>query len=135
MEHGGQLLGRDLVHIGDHEQQALGGGVGAGESRIKYSGGAKKLWLESSSPWTATTPPRMYPMRSAKYVALGQHGEAGLTAGHDVGVIAEDVQSVGGHGAGGDMEHGGQLLGRKISENGANITFTERKKRGILSTV
>ena len=32
VEHGGQLLGRDLVHIGDHEQQALGGGVGAGES-------------------------------------------------------------------------------------------------------
>ena len=32
MEHGGQLLCRDLVHIGDHEQQALGGGIGAGES-------------------------------------------------------------------------------------------------------
>ena len=32
MEHGGQLLGRDLVHVGDHQQQALGGGVGAGKS-------------------------------------------------------------------------------------------------------
>ena len=25
-------------------------------------------------------------------VALGEHGEAGLAAGHDVGVVAEDVQ-------------------------------------------
>ena len=31
MEHGGQLLSRDLVHVGDHQQQTLGGGVGAGE--------------------------------------------------------------------------------------------------------
>ncbi len=48
------------------------------------------------------------------HVALGQHGEAGLTAGHDVGVIAEDVQGVGGNGTGGDVEHGGQLLGRDL---------------------
>ena len=47
-------------------------------------------------------------------VALSQHGEAGLAAGHDVGVVAEDVQGVGGHGAGGDMEHRGQLLGRDL---------------------
>ena len=47
-------------------------------------------------------------------IALGQHGEAGLAAGHDVGVVAEDVQGVGGHGAGGDMEHGGQLLRRDL---------------------
>ena len=48
------------------------------------------------------------------HVALGQHGEAGLTAGHDVGVVAEDVQGVGGNGTGGDVEHGGQLLGRDL---------------------
>ena len=29
------------------------------------------------------------------HVALAQHGETGLAAGHDVGVIAEDVQRVG----------------------------------------
>ena len=39
-----------------------------------------------------------------------QHGKAGLTAGHDVGMIAEDVQSVGGHGTGGHVEHAGQQL-------------------------
>ena len=45
------------------------------------------------------------------HVALAQHGKAGLAAGHHVGVVAEDVQRLGGHGTGGDMEHGGQLLG------------------------
>ena len=46
------------------------------------------------------------------HVALGQHGEAGLAAGHNVGVVAKDVQRVGGDRTGGDVEHGGQLLGR-----------------------
>ena len=43
-------------------------------------------------------------------VILAQHGKAGLTAGHDVGMIAEDVQSVAGHGTGGHVEHAGQQL-------------------------
>ena len=48
------------------------------------------------------------------HVALAQHGKAGLAAGHDVGVVAEDVQRLRGHGTGGDMEHGGQLLSRDL---------------------
>ena len=44
------------------------------------------------------------------HIALCQHGKAGLAAGHDVGVVAEDVQRVGGHGTGRDMEHAGQQL-------------------------
>ena len=48
------------------------------------------------------------------HVALAQHGKAGLAAGHDVGVIAEDVQGVGGHGTGGNVEHAGQLLRRDL---------------------
>ncbi len=44
------------------------------------------------------------------HVALAQHGETGLAAGHDVGVVAEDVQRVGRHGTGGDVEHAGQQL-------------------------
>ena len=48
------------------------------------------------------------------HVALGQHGEAGLAAGHDVGVVAEDVQRVGGDRTGGDVEDGGQLLSRDL---------------------
>ena len=37
--------------------------------------------------------------------AGGQHGEARLTAGHHVGVVAEDGQGLGGEGAGRDVEH------------------------------
>ena len=48
------------------------------------------------------------------HVALAEHGKTGLAAGHDVGVIAEDVQRVGGDGTGGDMEDAGQLLGRDL---------------------
>ena len=44
------------------------------------------------------------------HAALAQHGKAGLAAGHDVRVIAEDVQGVGGHGTGGHVEHRGQQL-------------------------
>ena len=44
-------------------------------------------------------------------VGLGQHGKAGLAAGHNVGMVAEDVQALGGHGPSGDVEHRGQQLG------------------------
>ncbi len=47
-------------------------------------------------------------------VALGEHGEAGLTAGHDVGVIAEDVERVGGDGTGRDVEDARQALARDL---------------------
>ena len=47
-------------------------------------------------------------------VALGEHGEAGLAAGHDVGVIAEDVEGVGGHGTGGHVEDARQALARDL---------------------
>ena len=39
-----------------------------------------------------------------------QHGVAGLAAGVHVGVVAEDVQGVGGHGTGGHVDHAGQQL-------------------------
>ena len=45
----------------------------------------------------------------------GQHGEAGLTAGHNVAVVTEDGQRVIGQGAGAHVEHrGGQLTGDLI---------------------
>ena len=44
------------------------------------------------------------------HVALGEHGEAGLAAGHDVGVVAEDVERVGGNATRGDVEHARQAL-------------------------
>ena len=44
------------------------------------------------------------------HVGFAQHGEAGLTAGVNVGVVAEDVQSLCSDTAGGHMEHAGQQL-------------------------
>ena len=43
-------------------------------------------------------------------VALRQHGEAGLAAGHDVGVIAKDVEGLGRHRTCGHVEDTGKSL-------------------------
>ena len=42
--------------------------------------------------------------------AAGQHGKAGLTAVHHVGVVAEDGERVGAHGTGRHVQHAGQTL-------------------------
>ena len=42
--------------------------------------------------------------------AGAQHGETGLVAGHDVGMVAENVQAVGGQGTGGNVQHARQQL-------------------------
>jgi len=42
--------------------------------------------------------------------AAGQHGKAGLTAVHHVGVVAEDRKRMGAHGAGRHVQHAGQTL-------------------------
>ena len=47
-------------------------------------------------------------------VALGEHGEAGLTTGHDVGVIAKNVQGVGSDATRGDVEDARELLARDL---------------------
>ena len=43
-------------------------------------------------------------------VALGEHGETGLAAGHDVGVITKDVQGVRSDATRGDVENARELL-------------------------
>ena len=48
------------------------------------------------------------------HVALAEHGKAGLAAGHDVLVVAEDGQRVAGQGAGRDVEHAGEQLARDL---------------------
>ena len=47
-------------------------------------------------------------------VALGEHGEAGLATGHDVGVITEDVQGVRSDATRGDVENARELLARDL---------------------
>ena len=42
------------------------------------------------------------------YAAFGQHGETGLTGGHDVLMIAEDTEAVAGKRTCGNMEHTGK---------------------------
>ena len=43
-------------------------------------------------------------------VALGEHGKAGLTTRHDVGVIAKDVERLGSHGTSRHVENRGKAL-------------------------
>ncbi len=45
------------------------------------------------------------------HVALGKHAEPGLAAGHDVGMIAEDVERMRRNRAGAYMKHAGKALG------------------------
>ena len=49
VKHAGELLGGDLVHVGDHEQQALrrgeGGGDGTGSERTVHGTGGTGLGL------------------------------------------------------------------------------------------
>ena len=47
-------------------------------------------------------------------VGLSQHGEAGLAAGHNVGMVAEDVQRVGSDRTRGNVEYAGQQLARDL---------------------
>ena len=44
------------------------------------------------------------------HVALGEHGEAGLATGHDVGLVTEDVEGLRGHATSGDVEDARQVL-------------------------
>ena len=50
------------------------------------------------------------------HAALGENGHAGLSAGIDVGMVAEDGQGMGGDGSGGHMDDAGQQLPRHAVE-------------------
>ena len=43
-------------------------------------------------------------------IALAEHCKAGLAAGHDIRMVAEDAERMACDGTGGDMEHGGKKL-------------------------
>ena len=47
-------------------------------------------------------------------VSFGQHGEAGLAACHDVGMVAEDAERLGGDRASADMEDAREHLCRDL---------------------
>ena len=60
----------------------------------------------------------------------GDHGKAGLPAGHDVALIAENGQGVGGQGAGGDVEHAGQQLAADLVHVGDHQQQALRGREG-----
>lgn len=63
-------------------------------------------------------------------VGLGEHGEAGLAAGHDVGVVAKDVERLRGDGTCGDMEDARQLLCRNLVHVGDHEQKALRRRIG-----
>ena len=56
-------------------------------------------------------------VRRLLHAAGAQLGKAGVPAGHDVGVVAEDAQSVSSHGAAGHMQHAWEPLARNAVEH------------------
>ena len=63
-------------------------------------------------------------------VALGEHGKAGLAAGHDVGVVAEDVQGVRGDLTGGHVEDAREALGGDLVHVGDHEQQALRRRVG-----
>ena len=64
------------------------------------------------------------------HVALAEHSETGLTAGQHVGMVAEDIQRVTGHGTCRDMEHAGQQLAGDFIHIGNHEQQTLRGRVG-----
>ena len=58
------------------------------------------------------------------------HGKSGLTAGHDVALVAEDGQSVGGQGSGGHVEHAGQQFAADLVHVGDHQQQALRGREG-----
>ena len=64
------------------------------------------------------------------YGSGGQHGKTGLTAGHNVAVIAENGQCMGRQCTGGYMEHAGQQLAADLVHIGDHQKKSLRSRKG-----
>ena len=97
MEHCGQQLAGDLVHIGDHQQQALrsgvGGGQGAGCQRAVHSTGGTSLRLHLHN--LNSVAKDVLAAGSGPLVHVVSHG-AGRGDGIDASYFSERVADVGG---------------------------------------
>ena len=92
VDHGAQVVGRELLDLGDFVRGAeTVEEVEEGDARFQAGG-----------------------LRDQRHIhdflhRVGrQHAEAGGARGHDVAVVAEDGERMGGQGAGGDVEHRGR---------------------------
>ena len=63
-------------------------------------------------------------------VGFAQHGKTGLTNGHNVAVVTEDVQGLGSNGTGGNVKNAGQLLGCDFVHVGDHQQKTLRSGEG-----
>ena len=63
-------------------------------------------------------------------VGGGEHGKAGLTAGHDIRMIPENGESVGGDGAGGTVDDARQQLTSDLQHVGDHKQQALRGRKG-----
>ena len=107
MEHRGQQLAGQLIHIGDHQQQALGGGVGGGQGAcgqgaVDGAGGTGfRLHLDHLDRLAED----VLPAGGGPLVHVVRH-RAGRSNGIDAGHLCEGVGHVRG---GGVAVHGFEL--------------------------
>ena len=95
VEHAGQQFAADLIHIGDHQQQALGSGEGAGESasgqRAVHSAGRAGFALHFSNMHLLTK--QILAALSGPFVDVLGHG-GGRRDGVDGGYVAESIRDM-----------------------------------------
>ena len=99
VEHSGQQLAGDLVHVGDHQQQALGGGVGGGQGaggqRAVHGAGGAGLGLHLDDLHGLTKD--VFPTGGSPLIHVVSHG-AGRGDGVDAGHFGKRVGYMGGRG-------------------------------------
>ncbi len=95
VEHAGQQLAADLVHIGDHQQQALGSGERGGESasgqRAVHSASRASFALHFSNVYLLTK--QILAALGGPFVDVLGHG-GGRRDGVDGGYVAESISDM-----------------------------------------
>ena len=95
VEDGGQHFTGNLVHVGNHQEEALGGGEGAGEGTALegavYGAGGTGLALHLRH-FNGLAPEVLLPMGGPLVDVLGHRGGRG--DGVDGGMLAEQISNV-----------------------------------------
>ena len=92
MEYAGKQFARDFIHIGNHKQQTLAGGKGAGKracgKRAVNSARSASFRLHLSYPHSLSE--QVFPSESGPFIAYLRHGRGGSN-GIDSGNIAKSI--------------------------------------------
>ena len=114
VDHGAQIVGSKALDLGDLVRSAeTVEEVHEGNARFKGGRGGDEGHVHDFLDRTG-----------------GQHAETGGAGGHDVAVIAEDGERVGGEGARRDMEHGGGELAGDLKHVGDHQEQALRCREG-----